>query len=246
MHNFSQIPDLTQIDNFLAKHHFELQYQWRKCFRLAAGLARSPFFLQVVYESDEDLVWATKVGLLSAQRTDVNISERIRNYDNNHSEIREHRVGYTILGYICSKQELLQVARALLSRHSVLGHINVKSKDGEAPLYIAINRCHTEVVNLLIEKGADIHVKNNYDYTPLLWAEWNVHTEVVKLLEKRARKLENKFLEFIKLHFEKKIFFFNVYSHFLSLLIQKYKNAHCCLLFYICQHFYFLKIFNSP
>ena len=123
VHNFSEIPDLTQIDTFLAEYP-ESQSRWRDCFRIAASLKRSSFFLQVVYKSDEELLWAREVGLLIAQRTDINISESIRKYE--YKDDIPYRSGiHTVLGYVCSKEDLLQVARALLSRNDVLRYINV-------------------------------------------------------------------------------------------------------------------------
>ena len=65
VHNFSEISHLTQIDTFLAEYP-ELQSKWRDCFQIAASLARSSFFLQVVYKSDEELLWAREAGLLIA------------------------------------------------------------------------------------------------------------------------------------------------------------------------------------
>ena len=100
VHNFSEIPDLTQIDTFLAEYP-ELQSKWRDCFRIAASLARSPFFLQVVYKSDEELLWAREVGLLIAQRTDINISESIRKYE--YKDDYPHRSGIGIHTIRCSK-----------------------------------------------------------------------------------------------------------------------------------------------
>jgi len=37
-------------------------------------------------------------------------------------------------------------------------------------------------VKLLIDKGADVNVKNVGDRTPLMWAAMHGHTEVVRLL----------------------------------------------------------------
>ena len=182
VHNFSEIPDLIQIDTFLAEYP-ESQSKWRDCFRIAASLARSPFFLQVVYKSDEELLWAREVGLLIAQRTDINISESIRKYK------YEFLSGiHTVLGYLCSKEELLEVARALLSRNDVLRYINAKDYIGATPLYHASRNGRTEVVNLLIEKCADIHVKGNYGYTPLHWASSKGHSKVVNLLKQKGAK----------------------------------------------------------
>src|SRR6056300_670888 len=131
VHNFSEIPDLIQIDTFFAEYP-KLQSRWRDCFRIAASLARSPFFLQVVYKSNEELLWAREVGLLIAQRTDINISESIRKHK------YEFLSGiHTVLGYVCSKEELLEVARALLSRNDILRYINVKDNNGATPFHMA-------------------------------------------------------------------------------------------------------------
>ena len=176
VHNFSEISHLIQIDTFLAEYP-ESQSKWRDCFQIAASLKRSPFFLQVVYKSDKELLWAREVGLLIAQRTDINISESIRKYK------YEFRSGiHTVLGYVCSKEELLEVTRALLSRNDVLRYINARDNRGYTALHWASKYDRTEVVNLLIEKGADIHVKDNYGATPLLYASGNDRTEVVNLL----------------------------------------------------------------
>ena len=182
VHNFSEISHLIQIDTFLAEYP-ESQSKWRDCFQIAASLKRSPFFLQVVYKSDEELLWAREVGLLIAQRADINISESMRKYE------YKYRSGiHTVLGYVCSKEDLLEVARALLSRNDVLSYINVKDNNGATPLQWASSRGYTEVVNLLIEKGADIHVKDNNGLTPLHWASINGRTEVVNLLIEKGAK----------------------------------------------------------
>ena len=55
-------------------------------------------------------------------------------------------------------------------------------------LHWAIANGHTEVVNLLIEKGADIHVKDNDGDTPLHWASRDGLTEVVNLLKEKGAK----------------------------------------------------------
>ena len=120
----------------------------------------------VVYESDEELHCAAKVELLIAQRADINISERIREYECKDDYLYCSGIN-TVLGYVCSEEELLEVARALLSRNDVLRYINVKDNDGWTPLHGASNSVRTEVVNLFIEKGADIHVKDNDGDTPL-------------------------------------------------------------------------------
>ena len=43
---------------------------------------------------------------------------------------------------------------------------------------------HLSVVQLLVEMGADINVKNGEGWTPLHWAAWASDLSVVKLLVK--------------------------------------------------------------
>jgi hypothetical protein len=190
VHNFSEIPDLIQVDTFLAEYP-KLQSKWRGCFQIAASLARSSFFLQVVYKSDEELLWAREAGLLIAQRTDINISESIRKYE--YQDDFPYRSGiHTVLGYVCSKEDLLEVVRALLSRNDVLRYINAKDNIGATPLHDASMKGRTEVVNLLIEKGADIHVKNKNGYTALHYASMKGRTEVVNLLIEKGADINVK------------------------------------------------------
>ena len=217
VHSFSQISDLLQIDNFLANYP-ELQCQWRECCCFAASLKRSPFFLQVVYKNDKELLWAREVGLLIAQRTDINISESIRKYKyGSRSGIR------TVLGYVCSKEDLLEVTRALLSRNDALSYINVKDDIGFTPLHWASINGRTEVVNLLIEKGADIHVKDNGGFTPLHDASRHGNTEAVNLLIEKGADIHGKGYDgTTPLHYASG----EGYTEVVNLLIEKGADIH--------------------
>jgi len=55
------------------------------------------------------------------------------------------------------------------------------------PLYVrlAVELGKYETVKVLIEAGADLHIKNDY---PLRWARENDHTEIAKLLEEAMNK----------------------------------------------------------
>lgn len=67
----------------------------------------------------------------------------------------------------------------------------VMDQKGNNPLHLASkngnHEHYTAIVNLLIEKGADINATNNFGSTPLHWASKEGHSEVVNLLiNKRA------------------------------------------------------------
>jgi len=54
---------------------------------------------------------------------------------------------------------------------------------------IASQECYTEVVKLLLEKGADVNVKtNDGKWTALGLAKLKGHTDIVQLLEKAGAK----------------------------------------------------------
>ncbi|UYV76398.1 hypothetical protein LAZ67_14000288 [Cordylochernes scorpioides] len=63
------------------------------------------------------------------------------------------------------------------------------SIDGRLPIHYAADYGQAEVVNYLIEKGADVNAQDKYGITALLAAIWEGHTKCVKLMiEKGAKK----------------------------------------------------------
>ena len=64
---------------------------------------------------------------------------------------------------------------------------------GRTPLDLAAEKGHFEVAKLLIEKGADVDAKDNYDWTPLHYALRNGHLEVAKLLIEKGAKYDEKY-----------------------------------------------------
>jgi ankyrin repeat protein len=77
---------------------------------------------------------------------------------------------------------------------SLLESIMVDSKDSyyRAPLSYAAQNGHNMVVELLLEKGAELESKDRYGQTPLLYAAQNRHDAVVKLLLENGAELESK------------------------------------------------------
>ena len=61
--------------------------------------------------------------------------------------------------------------------------INSRDKDGYTALYWAVFNNHTEVVDELLENGADVNVRNSsYDWTPLHAAAHSNNTDMIKVL----------------------------------------------------------------
>ncbi|MGA9772951.1 MAG: ankyrin repeat domain-containing protein [Blastocatellia bacterium] len=61
--------------------------------------------------------------------------------------------------------------------------VNAKTQYGATALSYACDKGHTEVVKLLIERGADVNVKDTfYGEVPLGWALGKGHAEIVKIL----------------------------------------------------------------
>jgi hypothetical protein len=77
------------------------------------------------------------------------------------------------------KGDLAQV-KALLDKGV---SVNSKSPYGQTPLFFACDRGYTEIVKLLVDRGADVNVDDTfYHANALSWAARKDHTEIVKIL----------------------------------------------------------------
>jgi len=62
-------------------------------------------------------------------------------------------------------------------------NVNARTRYDSTPLFFACDRGHLEIVRLLIERGADLNVKDNfYNATALGWAMNKKHDAIVALL----------------------------------------------------------------
>ncbi|KAI9869033.1 MAG: hypothetical protein M1813_002856 [Trichoglossum hirsutum] len=68
--------------------------------------------------------------------------------------------------------------------------VDVKDREGRAPLSRAAESGHEAITKLLLEKGANLESKSDDDRTPLSWASENGHEAVVKLLLEQGADLE--------------------------------------------------------
>ena len=66
----------------------------------------------------------------------------------------------------------------------------MKDVEGVTPLHLAADRGHTEVVELLITKGAEVNAQSDGGNTPLDWAVDSAHSdeETADLLRKHGGK----------------------------------------------------------
>ena len=87
--------------------------------------------------------------------------------------------------------------------------INQQNKEGDSILMIAIKKgVSSGYVNWLVQKGADVHLRNKLDYTPLLVAAmWkNADATILKMLIRHGAYVNDKFdLKILLLFFIKSI-----------------------------------------
>lgn len=61
-------------------------------------------------------------------------------------------------------------------------NINVQNIFGNTPLIYSSMRNRIDIVELLLQRGADVNLQDNFGYTSLIWASYYGSIEIVKLL----------------------------------------------------------------
>jgi ankyrin repeat protein len=87
---------------------------------------------------------------------------------------------------VAAREGKADVVRALLSGNDV--NVNITEAQGNTPLIEAARFGHDDVVRVLIERGADLKVKNKDGQTALMLAAKNGHDDVVKILKEAGAK----------------------------------------------------------
>jgi ankyrin repeat protein len=187
IHYLSDFESIVTVDNILAVYDRHLQHRWRECLILVARLPMSAFFSSVEYKYDEELLWATRVGLLTAQ-VSIKIDKNLRE-----SKIEYNTVKHTVLSYICSKSGLLVVVEAFMNRHDAAENIDrAEDKLGIFPLMWAADRGNIEAVKILIANNAKIDALDKNGDTALITVSRKNDIKIATLLIEAGANIEVK------------------------------------------------------
>jgi ankyrin repeat protein len=90
-----------------------------------------------------------------------------------------------LLDHVANVSKIDKNDKTSLTLAAKKGHteeVNKPNKSGDTLLILAVKGGHKEVVELLLNRGADVNKPNKDGYTPLILAAARGHTEIVKLL----------------------------------------------------------------
>ena len=84
--------------------------------------------------------------------------------------------------HIASNLGWTEIVRGLLNRTDV-PNLSMRSMNGkETALHFAVAASHSQIVEILLSKGAPTNIKNSIGYTPLHYAQGNAGFEIAKML----------------------------------------------------------------
>jgi len=102
-----------------------------------------------------------------------------------------NNIGYSALQLAC-KRRSLDVVKTLFKNSNIKDTINNTDKLGETPLIEATKRNNFEIVEFLLNSGADPSIKDTNDFTALKYADFNktkVDNDFMKLEKKNDPKI---------------------------------------------------------
>lgn len=79
----------------------------------------------------------------------------------------------------------IDIVRLLLEREA-----DISASNGATVLMIAAENGNTEILDMLLDNGADIEHKDSYGYTALMYAAWNGKVDALRLLLDRGANIE--------------------------------------------------------
>ena len=84
---------------------------------------------------------------------------------------------------IASEKGYIDMVKLLL-QEKVVHNINLKNKiGGETALIYASKKGHKDIVELLLDKGANLDIRDIKSYNALMYARQNNYEEIIKLIE---------------------------------------------------------------
>ncbi|MCX7758309.1 MAG: ankyrin repeat domain-containing protein [bacterium] len=104
--------------------------------------------------------------------------------------------GRNILHY-CSLNNSVNTLENLLKHKEFKNIIDQKDKYGNSPLKLAIQKGNKDIVELLLNNGSDINLRDNFlGFTPIMTAAFNNKKEIVKLLYSKGANLYDRDLQY--------------------------------------------------
>jgi len=96
---------------------------------------------------------------------------------------RQNNAGYTCIMLLSLAEISSETQRQVVRRLFGMGDVNVKAKQhGQTALMLAVSHGRLDMVNLLLEAGADINIKDDDGSTSLMCASEHGHAAIVRLL----------------------------------------------------------------
>ncbi len=80
-------------------------------------------------------------------------------------------VGLTNIGQIKAIQELIATGKV---------DVNYKDENGNSAINIAARHNDFDIVQLLVENGANVNTQDGWGRTPILWAEKHKNAEMIE------------------------------------------------------------------
>ncbi|XP_052699720.1 ankyrin repeat and death domain-containing protein 1A-like isoform X4 [Crassostrea angulata] len=125
-------------------------------------------------DSDEDMIESAEVDeelRLTLKENDCGMSTILEPSSMTKGEINFHKA---------AKENDLESVRKLLSEYHV--NVNCKNNLDRTALHWASANGNIDVIEKLVEDGADLESKDKYGMRPVLWAAWFGHLEAIKVL----------------------------------------------------------------
>lgn len=132
---------------------------------------------------------------LAIERNDISSLRDLLRCENYRDILSISENGETILHKAAAKGASFEVMDLLLS-HDCYEIVNKKEKrDKASVLHFAVGKCSAEVVQLLIDVGANVEAKTKGLKTPLFWAAGSGRKGMLELLIKNGARIDEVSLE---------------------------------------------------